>query len=60
MARDESTGVHDMPQLVVFVYYVSLDIVVKEELLNLVTLIDATQGIEVKNALDKTLLDAGV
>lgn len=38
----------------------SSDVVVKEELLNLVALKDRTHGINVKNALDKTLMDAGV
>lgn len=60
LALDESTDIQDTPQLAVFVRYVSLDVAVKEELLNLVALKDTTRGIDVKNALDKTLMDAGV
>ena len=44
----------------VLVRYVSLDVAVKEDLLNLVALKDTTHGIDVKNALDKILMDTGV
>lgn len=60
LALDESTDIQDTPQLAVFVRYVASDVTVKEELLNLVALQDTTRGIDVKNALDKILTNAGV
>jgi hypothetical protein len=55
LALDESTDIKDMPQLVIFVRYVSKDLEVVEELLNLVTLKNTTRGYDIKEALDGVL-----
>ena len=47
LALDESTDIQDTPQSAVYVRYVSLDVAVKEELLNLVALKGTTGGINV-------------
>ena len=52
LALDESTDITDLPQLAVFINFVSPDFVVKEELLDLVALQEPTLGIDIKNALD--------
>ncbi|XP_047137577.1 general transcription factor II-I repeat domain-containing protein 2A-like [Hydra vulgaris] len=46
--------------MAVFVKYVTLDVIVKEELLDLVELKDTTRGVDIKEALDKALLKANV
>lgn len=53
LALDESTDIQDVPQLAVFVRYVSADVNVKEEMLDIVALIETTRGIDVRNALDE-------
>lgn len=52
LALDESTDIKDMPQLAIFVRYVSKDL---EELLDLVTLKNTTRGCDIKEALDGVL-----
>ena len=51
LALDESTDITDLPQLAVFIRFVSPDFVVKEELLNLVTPQESTRGVDIKNSL---------
>ncbi|XP_047138990.1 general transcription factor II-I repeat domain-containing protein 2A-like [Hydra vulgaris] len=46
--------------MAVFVKYVTSDVIVKEELLDLVELKDTTRGVDIKEALDKALLKANV
>ncbi|KAK0141206.1 General transcription factor II-I repeat domain-containing protein 2A [Merluccius polli] len=48
VALDESCDIQDKPQLAIFARSVSEDCVVKEELLNIVSLKDRTRGIDVK------------
>ncbi|XP_065681502.1 general transcription factor II-I repeat domain-containing protein 2A-like [Hydra vulgaris] len=60
LAVDESTDIQDKPQMAVFVRYVTSDVIVKEELLDLVELKDTTRGVDIKEALDKALLKANV
>lgn len=55
LALDESTDIKDKPQLAIFVRYVSDDLEVVEELLDLVTLKDTTRGCDIKEALDGVL-----
>ncbi|XP_067124137.1 general transcription factor II-I repeat domain-containing protein 2A-like [Centruroides vittatus] len=52
LALDESTDITDLPQLAVFIRFVSSDFVVKEELLDLVALQESTRGVDIKNELD--------
>ena len=52
LALDELTDVRDSPQLAVFVHYVSNDVAVKEELLDLIALKETTRGVDINNALD--------
>ncbi|XP_065642542.1 general transcription factor II-I repeat domain-containing protein 2-like [Hydra vulgaris] len=58
LALDESTDIEDKPQMAVFVRYVTSDVLVKEELLDLVELKDTTCGIDLKEALDTVLVKA--
>ena len=60
LALDESTDVTDNPQLAVFVRYVSSDVVIKEELLDLIALKETTHGIDIKKALDEILMKAKI
>ena len=55
ISLDESTDIHDNPQLAIFVRYVSFDFTIKEELLNMVALRETTRGVDIKNALDEAL-----
>jgi hypothetical protein len=55
LALDESTDIEDKPQLAIFVRYVTNNVDVKEELLDLVALKDTTKGSDIKNALDAAL-----
>ncbi|XP_050061715.1 general transcription factor II-I repeat domain-containing protein 2-like [Aphis gossypii] len=55
LALDESTDIKDMPQLAIFVRYLSKDLEVVEELLELVTLKNTTRGCDIKEALDGVL-----
>lgn len=55
LALDESTDVQDVPQLAIFVRYVSSDVSVKEEMLDLVALKETTRGIDIKTALDEVM-----
>lgn len=55
LALDESTDIEDKPQLAIFVRYVTNNVDVKEELLDLVALKDTTKGSDIKNALDAVL-----
>lgn len=55
LALDESTDITDLPQLAVFIRFVSPDFVVKEELLDLVALQESTRGVDIKNALDSIM-----
>ncbi|XP_035229717.1 protein FAM200A-like [Stegodyphus dumicola] len=52
LALDESTDTADLPQLAVFIRFVSPDFVVKEELLDLVAYQESTRGVDIKNALN--------
>ena len=51
---------NDDPQLAVFVRYVSSDVVVKEELLDLIALKETTRGVDIKKVLDETLMRAKI
>ena len=55
IAFDESTGIQDNPQLVIFVWYVLSDLIIEGELLNLVAIRETARGVDIKNALDKAL-----
>lgn len=55
LALDESTDIQDIPQLAVYIRYVFADIQIKEELLDLVPLIETTRGVDIKNALDNII-----
>ncbi|XP_067144229.1 general transcription factor II-I repeat domain-containing protein 2-like [Centruroides vittatus] len=55
LALDESTDITDLPQLAVFIRFVSPDFVVKEELLDLVALQESTRGVDIKNELDSIM-----
>lgn len=55
LALDESTDIEHKPQLAVFVRYVTNNVDVKEELLDLIALKDTTRGLDIKNALDGVL-----
>jgi hypothetical protein len=48
LALDESTDVQDNLKFAVFVHYVSIDIVMKEEMLELVALKEITGDVSVK------------
>lgn len=52
LALDESTDIKDEPQLAKFLRYVSKDLEVMEELLDLVTLKNTTRSCYIKEALD--------
>ncbi|XP_065654938.1 general transcription factor II-I repeat domain-containing protein 2A-like [Hydra vulgaris] len=56
LALDKSTDIQDKPQMAVIVRYVTSDVFVKEELLDLVELKDTTRGIDLKEALDTVLV----
>ncbi|CAI9717898.1 Hypothetical predicted protein [Octopus vulgaris] len=56
----ELTDIQDNPQLTVFIHYVSSDVTVKEEMLDFVALKETTHGVDIKNALDKTITNADV
>ncbi|CAM2097887.1 unnamed protein product [Caretta caretta] len=58
LAVDEFTDIQSKPQLAVFVRYVSADLIVKEEMLDLVALKETTHSVDIKNALDKALTNA--
>uniref|UniRef100_A0A2S2R1K0 General transcription factor II-I repeat domain-containing protein 2 n=1 Tax=Sipha flava TaxID=143950 RepID=A0A2S2R1K0_9HEMI len=60
LALDESTDIQDKPQLAIFVRYVTSDVDVKEELLDLISLKETTRGIDIKIALDETLQKAEI
>ena len=55
IALDESTDLQDNLQLAIFVRYVSSDLTIKEELLDLVAIRETTRGVDIKNALDEAL-----
>uniref|UniRef100_A0A0L8H4L9 Uncharacterized protein n=1 Tax=Octopus bimaculoides TaxID=37653 RepID=A0A0L8H4L9_OCTBM len=55
-----SAKVADNPQLAVFIRYVSSDVTVKEEMLDLVALKETASSVDIKNALDRTLTHADV
>ena len=55
IAIDESTDIQDNPQLAIFVRYVSSDLTIKKELLDLVAIRVTTRGVDIKNALDEAL-----
>jgi len=58
LALDESTDIQDIPQVSIFVRYVTNDKNIKEEFLDLISLNETTKGIDIKKALDKALSDA--
>jgi hypothetical protein len=60
LALDKSTDIQDNPQLAVFVRYVSSDVIVKEEVLDLVALKETTRGVDIKNSLDRALTNADI
>ena len=60
LALDKSTDETDNPQLAVYVPYVSSDVVIKEELLDLIALKETTHGIDIKKVLDKMLMKAKI
>ncbi|XP_034397245.1 general transcription factor II-I repeat domain-containing protein 2A-like [Cyclopterus lumpus] len=51
VALDESCDIQDKPQLAIFARSVSNECMIKEELLDIVTLKDRTRGIDVKEAM---------
>lgn len=55
---DESTDIQDNPQLAVFICYVSLDVIVKEKMLDLIALKETTRGVDIENALDSIVRNA--
>ena len=55
LALDESTDITNLPQLAVFILFVSPDFFLKEELLDLVALQESTRGVDIKNALDSVM-----
>ena len=55
LAFNESTDIHDVPQLVIYIHYVHPDVNVKEEMLDLETLIETTCGINIRNARDEEM-----
>lgn len=55
LALDESTDVRDIPQLAVFIHFVSANFCIKEEFLDLVALKESTRGIDIKNAFNDIL-----
>jgi hypothetical protein len=57
IALDESTDIQDIPQLAMFVRYVTNDGNVKE-FLDLISLKEITKGIDIKNALNQSLFNA--
>ena len=58
MAFDEFTDIEDNPLPAVFVRYVSKHFCVKEELPDLVALMDTTKGVDIKNAVDSVLSES--
>ncbi|XP_065667709.1 protein FAM200A-like [Hydra vulgaris] len=54
LASDESTDIQDKPQMAIFVRYLTSDVLVKEELLDLLELKDTT--CDLKEALDTVLV----
>uniref|UniRef100_A0A2S2PVC4 General transcription factor II-I repeat domain-containing protein 2 n=1 Tax=Sipha flava TaxID=143950 RepID=A0A2S2PVC4_9HEMI len=60
LALNESTDIQDKPQLAIFVRYVTMNIEVKEELLDLIALKETTRGCDIKDALDVVLRKAEV
>lgn len=59
-ALDESTDIQDKPQLAIFLRYVSMNMEVKEELLDLIALKETTRGCDIKDSLDVVLHKAEV
>ena len=51
IAIDESTDLKENPQLAIFVRYVSSDLTIIEELLDLVAIKETTRGVDIENAL---------
>ncbi|KAL4103366.1 hypothetical protein QTP88_018743 [Uroleucon formosanum] len=60
LALDESTDIQDKPQLAIFVRYVTKDVDMKEELLDLISLKETTRGVDIKIAFDETLQRAEI
>ena len=60
LALDKSTDVIYDPQLAVYIRYVSSDVVVREELLDLIALKETTRGVDIKKALDEMLMKAKI
>ena len=52
---DESTDIQDGPQLAIFIRYVHPAENVKEEMLDLVALIETTHGIDIRYVLDNVM-----
>ncbi|XP_025193643.1 general transcription factor II-I repeat domain-containing protein 2A-like [Melanaphis sacchari] len=60
LALDESTDIQDKPQLAIFIRYVTMNMEVKEELLDLIAHKETTRGCAIKDALDVVLRKAEV
>ena len=58
IALGESNGIQDNTQLAIFVRYVSKHFCVREELLNLVALMNTTNGVDKENAIDSVLSES--
>ena len=54
-AINESTNIQDNLQLAIFVRYVSFDLTIKEELLDLVAITETNREVDIKNTLDEAL-----
>ena len=52
---DELTDIKDSPQPATFVRYVSSDLTIKEQLLDLVAIRETTLGVDINNAFDEAL-----
>ena len=51
----ESIDIEDNPQLAIFLRYVSSDLTLEEELLDLVAIRETTRGVDIKNVFDEAL-----
>ncbi|CAM2112118.1 unnamed protein product [Caretta caretta] len=60
LAVNQSTDIQDEQEVAIFIHYVPGDVIIKEEMLDLVTLKETTHNVDIKNTLDKALTNANV